>query len=375
MFDAKPVYASTQPKLPAIEYGKEPAPGTGTSYFALVANTKIRFEAGKYRFQSLSDDGFRLFVDGKEVISRWNHHGATPDEAAVELTAGMHEIVVHYCQEFGGCVLLVGWERKVASQVDEFAFLSRFHPVRQVEYVRWSHPSFEWVFRAKKTILYFRASAEDVVKVGQASGSPLFPTNSPPGWQLFQSSFGPIDGDKRGYRCGLEVYEPTEFPPRVTGVAPNPGRHFLKTLLGGTTTGCSNLSKVLLTPPVRRANVDRVRLTHLTAERAYKRIIDANIIGLDFLAYDPADESLVFRATPSATLAVQALLAKIDVPPGEVRKFRLRKVEALALMGKFEPLKGIDFIASDPTDNSIVARGTPEALETLAKRIAELDKG
>lgn len=115
VFDAKPIHASTQPKLPAIEYGKEPAPGTGTSYFALVAKTRIRFDAGKYRFTSLSDDGFRLFVDGKEVISRWNHHGATPDEAAVELAAGVHEIVVHYCQEFGGCVLLVGWEREAGT--------------------------------------------------------------------------------------------------------------------------------------------------------------------------------------------------------------------------------------------------------------------
>lgn len=111
VFDGQPVFASVQRKLPAIEYGKEPAPGTGLSYFALVAKTKIRFDAGKYRFASLSDDGFRLFVDGKEVISRWNHHGAASDESTVDLSAGVHEIVVHYCQEFGGCVLLVNWEK------------------------------------------------------------------------------------------------------------------------------------------------------------------------------------------------------------------------------------------------------------------------
>lgn len=111
VFAAPPVHQENRRQLPEIEYGKEPAPGTGLSYFALVAKTKIKFDAGKYRFASLSDDGFRLYVDGKEVISRWNHHGATPDEATVDLNAGVHEIVVHYSQEFGGCVLRLSWEK------------------------------------------------------------------------------------------------------------------------------------------------------------------------------------------------------------------------------------------------------------------------
>lgn len=75
------------------------------SHFAVLATTNIKLPAGRYRLTTLSDDGLRLFVNGKEVISHWNHHGPAPDQAEVELDSGIHRFVVHYCQEDGASAL------------------------------------------------------------------------------------------------------------------------------------------------------------------------------------------------------------------------------------------------------------------------------
>jgi parallel beta-helix repeat protein len=91
--------------------GKSPGGGLPTHHFACRATAKFRFEDGRYIFSTLSDDGVRLLIDGKELISRWNHHGPTLDEEAVTLSAGVHEIQVDYCQESGAAILKVDWRR------------------------------------------------------------------------------------------------------------------------------------------------------------------------------------------------------------------------------------------------------------------------
>lgn len=85
--------------------------GLTLDHVALDAVTTVRFDAGRYRFSTVSDDGIRLFLDGEEIISRWNHHGPTPDETTVGVTSGIHKIEVHYCQEDGAAALRVNWVR------------------------------------------------------------------------------------------------------------------------------------------------------------------------------------------------------------------------------------------------------------------------
>ena len=68
------------------------------------------------------------------------------------------------------------------------------------------------------------------------------------------------------------------------------------------------------------------------------------------------------------------LIGKIDVA-GQVRKFKLKNADARTLAKKLgKPIAGVDYLTADPTDNSIVARGTLQALAKLAKRISKLDK-
>jgi parallel beta-helix repeat protein len=111
LFASKPLLTQKSRILGGEWSGRAPAPGLPADHFALVATTRLRVTAGRYSVGTLSDDGIRVFVDGKLVIDRWNHHGATPDTAVVELTEGVHALRVEYCQESGGAVLRVDWNR------------------------------------------------------------------------------------------------------------------------------------------------------------------------------------------------------------------------------------------------------------------------
>lgn len=111
LFAEKPLKEEDRPALPFIPGYGPPAPGVPPAYFALIATTSIKFEAGKYRFDTLSDDGIQVLVDGKLVIDNWTHHGGTNDSGAAELTAGPHEIEVRYCQENGAAALEMHWSK------------------------------------------------------------------------------------------------------------------------------------------------------------------------------------------------------------------------------------------------------------------------
>jgi hypothetical protein len=58
----------------------------------------------------ISDDGARLWLDGRVVIDHDGTHGATPKDARVELTAGQHELRVLHFQGRGDGQLSLHWE-------------------------------------------------------------------------------------------------------------------------------------------------------------------------------------------------------------------------------------------------------------------------
>lgn len=111
LFAEKPIKEEILPALPSVPGYGAPSAGLPTAYFALVATTHIKLDAGTYRFDTLSDDGIRVLVDGKPVVDNWTHHGGTNDTGSVALTAGVHEIEVRYCQENGAAALAVTWRR------------------------------------------------------------------------------------------------------------------------------------------------------------------------------------------------------------------------------------------------------------------------
>jgi hypothetical protein len=66
-------------------------------------------ESGTYVLHSESDDGQRVWVDGKQVIDNWTDQGPTEKSAELELSAGLHPIKIEYYQASGGGSYRFSW--------------------------------------------------------------------------------------------------------------------------------------------------------------------------------------------------------------------------------------------------------------------------
>jgi hypothetical protein len=65
---------------------------------------------GKYTFSTRSDDGSRLFIDDKEVVSNDGHHPPNDASGEIELHAGDHNFTVTFFDWIGGETLEVSWQ-------------------------------------------------------------------------------------------------------------------------------------------------------------------------------------------------------------------------------------------------------------------------
>ncbi len=70
--------------------------------------------AGKYTFHTKSDDGIRLWIDGKLVINKWYGRLVTEDKATVSLLAGNHILRVEYFDHKWLSSAKVWWDKPVA---------------------------------------------------------------------------------------------------------------------------------------------------------------------------------------------------------------------------------------------------------------------
>jgi hypothetical protein len=64
--------------------------------FAIEANGTVNLPSGDYTLRTISDDGIRVWLDGRLVIDNWDLHGSEIDYAPV--TGGLHELRVQYFQ-------------------------------------------------------------------------------------------------------------------------------------------------------------------------------------------------------------------------------------------------------------------------------------
>ena len=111
LFDGPAIKEEVRGDLPEIVGYRAPEPGLPKDHYAMVADTKLKLGSGTYRFDTLSDDGIQVLVDGNLVINNWTHHGGTQDTGSLKLASGVHSIEVRYCQEDGGAALSVHWSQ------------------------------------------------------------------------------------------------------------------------------------------------------------------------------------------------------------------------------------------------------------------------
>ena len=66
--------------------------------------------SGEYRFATISDDGVRLWLDGKQLVDNWTGHGAVEDAGTVILEAGKrYEVKLEWFQGGGKAKIQLLW--------------------------------------------------------------------------------------------------------------------------------------------------------------------------------------------------------------------------------------------------------------------------
>jgi parallel beta-helix repeat protein len=80
--------------------------GPGSDHFGMIANTRLRLPAGKWRIQTLSDDGIRVRVGDQTVVENWSWHGPTRDEGVfLQEEEGLINITVEHFEIDGYATL------------------------------------------------------------------------------------------------------------------------------------------------------------------------------------------------------------------------------------------------------------------------------
>ncbi|MEL6106236.1 MAG: DUF4347 domain-containing protein, partial [Planctomycetota bacterium] len=96
-----------------------PLTGMGADTFSVRWTGQIEpLYSEEYTFQTVSDDGVRLWVDGQLIIDEWNDHAATEHTGTISLNAGqLYDIRMEFYENGGQAVAQLSWSS--ASQVLE----------------------------------------------------------------------------------------------------------------------------------------------------------------------------------------------------------------------------------------------------------------
>ncbi|MCE9558083.1 MAG: right-handed parallel beta-helix repeat-containing protein [Armatimonadetes bacterium] len=86
-------------------------PKLPSNNFATIAETEINVPAGTYSFGLTSDDGCRVWLDGKLQIDEWHYQGPTHYDRTWNLSKGKHKILIHHF-EIDGYATLAATVRK-----------------------------------------------------------------------------------------------------------------------------------------------------------------------------------------------------------------------------------------------------------------------
>lgn len=87
-------------------WGGSPAPGINSDFFGTIASGEFEAAPGSYTLNVTSDDGVRVWLDGRLVIENWTYHGPTLDTAQVTL-GGKHQLRVEHFELNGYSTLKV----------------------------------------------------------------------------------------------------------------------------------------------------------------------------------------------------------------------------------------------------------------------------
>lgn len=115
------LYERDFPEIPQFDRlvptstGKVPVPTTSVtqrkSAYAIRFSGDVNApKEGRYKFYTESDDGTRLYIDGKLVVDNGGIHPAQERNGEIDLKPGPHSFVLQYFQGGGEAVMKVRWK-------------------------------------------------------------------------------------------------------------------------------------------------------------------------------------------------------------------------------------------------------------------------
>lgn len=89
-----------------------PAPGLiGADDFSVRWTRSLDLPTGNYRFTATTDDGVRLYVSGRLLVSAWREQSPTTVTGDIYLTGGRVAVQMEYFEARGGAQARLRWER------------------------------------------------------------------------------------------------------------------------------------------------------------------------------------------------------------------------------------------------------------------------
>ncbi len=123
-WDKLPDFSALRPKEEGTAASFDVNVGRGDHFAVRFAGTMRIDRDGRYTFHLGSDDGSRLLIDGKAVVTNDGIHGFTVASDQVDLTAGLHQIVAEFFEQAGEERMTVEYEgRRMRRQSVEFALV------------------------------------------------------------------------------------------------------------------------------------------------------------------------------------------------------------------------------------------------------------
>ncbi|MEW5798328.1 MAG: glycoside hydrolase family 3 C-terminal domain-containing protein [Bacteroidota bacterium] len=98
----------------SFKWGNDlPAEGIGADNYSVRWTTKLKpAVSGTYELTAATDDGVRLYLDGKLLIDHWNDHAVEARMATVTLNAGkMYDLTMEFYENGGDAIALLGWTK------------------------------------------------------------------------------------------------------------------------------------------------------------------------------------------------------------------------------------------------------------------------
>ena len=88
-----------------------PAPSVGNETFSVRWTGQIEVPRnGTYSFYTNTDDGVRLWINGRQMVDNWTDHGTTEDIGLITLNAGQrYDIRLEYYEQAGAAVMQLRW--------------------------------------------------------------------------------------------------------------------------------------------------------------------------------------------------------------------------------------------------------------------------